>query len=101
MRPANRDRSLIARIAKGFDFLGYEVTSAGVEGVVQRTSDGFTDCVTQLYEQGATVSRIGDYVRRWLVWVRSGLPADVADGVFLFLSSPSLQSPLSLRTKKH
>jgi aryl carrier-like protein len=27
----------------------------------------------QLYKQGADAVRIGDYVRRWRQWVRSGL----------------------------
>jgi hypothetical protein len=30
----------------------------------------------RLYEQGADSVRIGEYVRRWLVWARSGLVED-------------------------
>jgi hypothetical protein len=29
--------------------------------------------MNRLYEQGADAVRIGDYVRRWRQWVRSGL----------------------------
>jgi hypothetical protein len=31
--------------------------------------------VSQLYEQGVDLIRIGTYVRRWLRWARSGLRA--------------------------
>jgi hypothetical protein len=66
------DKTFIGRIGKGFDFLGYEITTGGIVGIAQRTLDGFVKRVTQLYEQGATACRIGDYIRRWLRWVRSG-----------------------------
>jgi hypothetical protein len=51
-----------------------------------------------LYEQGAGIVRIGDYVRRWCVWVRSGLV-----GLVVTLSSHAaadkmLQVPAVLRS---
>ncbi len=42
-------------------------------GVAPPTRKRFVESINRLYEQGADVSRIGQYVRRWMVWVRSGL----------------------------
>jgi hypothetical protein len=67
------DKTFIGRIEKGFDFLGYEITSPGIEGIAQRTLDSFAKRVTRLYEQGADPSRIGQYVQRWRKWLTSGL----------------------------
>ena len=41
--------------------------------VVPKTLANFLDRKTQLYEQGATVRRIGLYVRCWWRWVRAGV----------------------------
>jgi len=38
-----------------------------------KTLANFLDRKTQLYEQGATVRRIGQYVRNWWRWVRAGV----------------------------
>ena len=43
----------------------------------------FLDRITQLYEQGADVRRIGQYVRNWLRWVRAGVEISVMN-VFPF-----------------
>ncbi len=62
------------------------------DSLVQDTGQEFVERIHQLYEQSAMLSRIGDYVRRWLIWVRSGL-RDVA---FVFPSTsqlPLLQVP--------
>ncbi len=67
------DKTFIGRIDKGFSFLGYQINKAGLTGVAPPTRERFVERVNQLYEQGADGGRIGDYVRRWLVWVRSGL----------------------------
>ncbi len=75
------DKTFIGRIEKGFDFLGYEITSTGIEGIAQRTLNSFAKRVTRLYEQGASAGRIGDYVRRWCKWALSGL-----DGLITQLS---------------
>ena len=37
-----------------------------------QTKQRFVERATRLYEQGAAASRIGEYVRHWLTWVRSG-----------------------------
>lgn len=61
------------RVERGFTFLGYQVNSQGLVGVAPSTQERFVERVTRLYEQGASKTRIGDYVRRWLIWVRSGI----------------------------
>ena len=38
-----------------------------------KTLANFLERKTQLYEQGATVRRIGLYVRNWYRWVRAGV----------------------------
>ncbi len=59
-------------MARGFDFLGYWFSATGVR-VAVKTVDRMRAKVTRLYEQGASVGRIGDYLRRWVAWVRGGL----------------------------
>ena len=45
--------------------------------IAPKTLANFLDRVTQLYEQGADVRRIGLYVRNWLRWVRAGVEISV------------------------
>lgn len=49
------------------------IASAGIVGIAQETRKRFVERLTRLYEQGASVERIGDYVRRWQRWAVSGL----------------------------
>ena len=49
------------RIAKGFDFLGYSFEPKGLS-IAPKTLANFLERIAQLYEQGATVKRIGKYV---------------------------------------
>ena len=58
---------------RGFDFLGYRFSSVGLVGIAVQTVERCVERMNRLYEQGADQVRIGDYVRRWCVWVRSGL----------------------------
>ena len=37
------------------------------------TVERFFEQVSRLYQQNATASRIEEYARRWLIWVRSGV----------------------------
>ena len=60
------------RIAKGFDFLGYSFEPKGLS-IAPKTLANFLERKTQLYEQGATVRRIGLYVRNWWQWVIAGV----------------------------
>ena len=52
------------RIAKGFDFLGYSFEPKGLS-IAPKTLANFLERKTQLYEQGADVRRIGQYVRNY------------------------------------
>ena len=84
------------RISRGFSFLGYEFNASGLAGIAKATREKFVERIRQLYEQGATLSRIGDYVRRWLIWVRSGLSVARDSHGFVFATLrpvPSLPIP--------
>jgi hypothetical protein len=62
---------------RGFTFLGYWITKQGVTGVAPSAWEAFRERVARLYEQDAPqeiiLRRIGQYVRRWKRWVRSGV----------------------------
>jgi RNA-directed DNA polymerase len=66
----------IARIERGFDFLGYHFGPAGLT-VAAKTIANFIEKASQLYEQkrGAVLAAtaLEMYVRRWVRWARSGL----------------------------
>ncbi len=66
------DKTFIGKVERGFDFLGYFLKPAMVI-VAFRTMKRFLQRITQLYEQGADIVRIREYVRHWLKWVRSGI----------------------------
>ena len=65
------DKTFIGRIDRGFDFSVYRSVVEGLRLAAQ-TKQRFVERATRLYEQGAAASRIGEYVRHWLTWVRSG-----------------------------
>ena len=67
------DNTFIGRVSRGFDFLGYRFQCDELIGVAQQTVTRFVERATRLYEQGADMDRIGEYVRRWLKWVGSGI----------------------------
>jgi retron-type reverse transcriptase len=75
------DKTFVGSTNRGFSFLGYEFNADGLTGIAEPTSARFVERIRQLYEQGASVARIGDYIRRWLIWVRSGLDEQVNFGV--------------------
>ena len=66
------DKTSIGRIQRGFDFLGYRFSTTGLT-VARQTVERCAARISRLYEQGAAVSCIGDYVRRWRSWVKAGL----------------------------
>jgi RNA-directed DNA polymerase len=66
------DETFIGRISRGFDFLGYEFTPAGLEVALQAI-ERCVERVSPLYEQAVDLIHIGTCVRRWLRWARSGL----------------------------
>ena len=49
------------------------VASSLRDKVVPKTLANFLKLKTQLYEQGADIRRIGQYVRNWCRWVRAGV----------------------------
>jgi hypothetical protein len=67
------DKTFVGRVSRGFEFLGYSFSSGGLSGAARKTVEKFAVRVNQLYEQGATASRIGNYVRRWQTWLGGGL----------------------------
>jgi hypothetical protein len=72
------DKTFIGRISRGFDFLGYVFSPTGLE-VAPRAVEHCVERVSQLYERGADLVRIGAYVRCWKRWARSGLGGLGAD----------------------
>lgn len=59
------DKAFIGRRSRGFDFLGYWFISPSGLGVAQKTVERCLEKVSRLYEQGASVGRIGEYVGQW------------------------------------
>lgn len=70
------DKTFIGRIEKGFDFLGYRFSRAGLT-VASATVDRFIERIARLYEQEQFSAErpplLGPYVRRWVGWARGGL----------------------------
>ncbi len=66
------DKTMIGRIARGFDFLGYRFSDERL-ALTRQTVERCRERVSRLYEQGADVCRIGTYLQRWWRWVRAGL----------------------------
>ena len=73
------DKTFIGRISRGFDFLGYAFTPAGLDAAPPTVNGASNECPS-FYEQGVDLIHIGNYVRRWLRWARSGLRT-LADGL--------------------
>jgi len=75
-----------ARKGSGFDFLVYRITAKTKDKVslAWKTIANHIDKLQQLYQQGAKESRIAEYVKHWLQWVRSGVEIDLDDVLRLF-----------------
>jgi RNA-directed DNA polymerase len=65
------DKTLIGRTERGFDFLGYHFAPDGLS-IATKTIERFHERIARLYEQGADSRRIGQYVRKWCMWVTAG-----------------------------
>jgi RNA-directed DNA polymerase len=65
------DKTVIGRIERGFDFLGYHFSRTGL-AVAKATLATFVERATRLYERDrkepTSPSRLGRYVRRWVGW---------------------------------
>jgi RNA-directed DNA polymerase len=66
-------KTLIGRISKGFDFLGYRFGALGLAGLAQQTIDNHKQRLLLFYEQGASDQRVEKYVSNWRWWTVSGL----------------------------
>jgi len=66
------DKTMIGRTKRGFDFLGYHFEPEGLS-VAGKTIERFIERISRLYEQGADINRIGQYVLKWLQWTRTGI----------------------------
>ncbi len=64
--------TVISRIEKGFDFVGYHLLF-----VAKKTIEQFIARAIRLYEQepgeACASTRLGLYVRRWVRWAGAGL----------------------------
>jgi hypothetical protein len=61
--------------------------------VVPKTLANFLDRMTQLYEQGATIRRIGQYVRNWWRWVRAGVDKVMIIPIDMLLHHSFMKKP--------
>jgi len=75
------DKTFIGRIERGFDFLGYHFSPAGVV-VAKQMIANFIEKASRLYEQERTAvsaaSPLEMYVRRWLRWANGGIRSEVS-----------------------
>jgi len=79
-------KTFIGRISHGFDFMGYRMTPESALGldVAGQTIKNHFDKIVRLYEQGAGMERIGQYVKGWWQWVNAGVDVIVrsAEGLW-------------------
>lgn len=90
-------KTFIGRISRGFDFLGYQFTPAGLE-VAPRAVEHCVERVSRLYERGVDLIHIGAYVRCWQRWAKSGLgktgeAGRVRDGLLVPVTRPRRATP--------
>ena len=85
------DKTFIGRATRCFDFLGYAVSADCRVTPSAAACKNMIERITRLYEQGADLNRIGQYVRHWQAWVRGGVRGIMADAwrFMYFLYSPS------------
>lgn len=82
------DKTLIGRIERGFDFLGYRFEPKGIT-LAKKTTINFITKALRLYEQEPPckrLGRLGEYTFRWAVWTISGLnlfPLNIAPNATL------------------
>ncbi|WP_279247487.1 reverse transcriptase/maturase family protein [Candidatus Litorirhabdus singularis] len=70
------DKTFIGRINKGFDFLGYHFSRAGLQ-LATKTIANAVEKMHRLYERKQTAQEraaaLDDYLTRWLRWTTAGL----------------------------
>ena len=68
------DKTLIGKTDKGLDFLGHHL-KPGLIKIADSTIEKFFDNAFRLYEQkpkDKTSKRLGEYVKKWVIWATSG-----------------------------
>lgn len=90
------DKTLIGRIERGLDFLGYHFDSDGLT-LAKKTITIFTAKMLRLYEQESPQNkmwRLGDYLVRWTRWALCGIDVPTAGRFNLMsLSCDTLLGP--------
>ena len=70
------DKTFIGRIERGFDFLGYRFSPAGLT-LAKKTIANFIEKASRLYEQKrnavSAATALEMYARRWLMWATGGI----------------------------
>jgi len=73
------EKTIIGRIASGFDFLGYWFSTSGLR-IARKTVERMLENMTRLYERGAPIERIEAYFLRWWRWVKGGINSQLLSG---------------------
>ena len=73
----------IRRVNHGFDFLGHRLSPQGIV-ISQRSLCKMQSRFYRLYEPGATLLRLVNYVDNWIRWARSGVALHIKQ---LFLTT--------------
>jgi hypothetical protein len=93
------EKTFIGRVERGFDFLGYHFSKAGLS-VAKQTVINFIQKASPLYEQGRCtppgVSPAEMYARRWLAWVTGGFTRK-SNGGYDEQPAPLCRSIMQLR----
>ena len=66
-------KRFIGRTSKGFDFLGYQIQPGRKLRPSATSLHRLTERARRLYEQGASLTRLRQYVTRWHRWLMGGL----------------------------
>ena len=87
------DKTFIGRIERGFDFLGYHFSPAGL-AVAKKTVANFIEKASLLYEQerraAPAASPLEMYVMQWLKWARAGVWIDGPERSVFFITAASM-----------
>ena len=67
-----KTKTFIGKLERSVNFLGFEFTLNSLS-VSQKTQERRDRKLDQLLEQGASIFRIEQYLKRWTIWVKSGL----------------------------
>ena len=90
------DKTFIGKIQRGFDFLGYHFNPRAANSleVANKTIVNHVTNLTRLYEQGAGLDRIGNYIRHWWRWLQAGLIINISIAEIPDYPVPGYDAPL-------